>query len=108
MNTWVISLGRWKRVEILISDIDPRILLVSPTVAVSHIDLEIMLVACIRLCEHHPQHNTRVTHLAQFKLRHSFRNDFTLWISRFILVPCLFLRLLELASTGACVFVSLT
>ena len=49
--------------EIFISDIDPRILLVSATVAVGHIDLKFMLVTCVSLREHHPQHNTGVTDL---------------------------------------------
>ena len=105
-NTWVISLGRWKWVEILISDIDPRILLVCPTIAVSHIDLKLVLVACVGLGEHHPQHNTGVAHLT--KVRTLLWKSFTLWTSRFILFPCLFLRLFEVSSTGDCVFVSLT
>ena len=71
--TWVISLGRWKWVEILISDIDPRILLVSATVAVGDIDLKVMLVAGVGLREHHPQYNIGVAHLIK---RHCCGNDF--------------------------------
>ena len=53
--------------KVFIGDIHSGVFLVAATVAVSHVDLELVFVARVRLCEHHTQHNAGVAHLKKMK-----------------------------------------
>ena len=53
--------------KVFIGDIHSGVFLVAATVAVSHVDLELVFVARVSLCEHHTQHNAGVTDLKKKK-----------------------------------------